>query len=778
MPNCRRFEDLDGMRTVETADRAVSDVLPGTTLARLVMVHWRDSKTNGDCYSREPLTGYLTDTCLSMFDNVVEWATGAGLWITLTSRAAEAAGDGGPGRTVFNNVTLADQMVAMWRFLAKRYANTDFIAGYEVMSEPRTEGVDIVHPFQQRACDAVKSADPMAICFVGPAKFYDRLNLGPRWLIQNNSQVIYAVNFFVPKLWITSATTIAATTKYGQQGMCCNLAEAKTCAMLSSGCNTTITLGKDWLENQLTIINEFKANYSVPVWIDQWGIWQAVGGRMSSQTAYLTDVLNLFEAHALHWAYWLWKDPWGEQHCTASPEKGDYTYGFKYAMMCKLNNGTEHKNIAAITTLGKFLKETAQSASENRDATDMVHRNNTVLSSRRTETSQLWRCTSDASCQLNGKCESNGHCTCDPGWVGTNCSALQLGESRRAYTGRTSDTTTWGGRAVEGDDGKWHGFFTELTQHCTLSAWTTNSEIVHAIADKVEGPYTFSNVVQVPWSHNPAITREPTTGDYLIAHIGCGNSTHVDAPKNCSSKLTFTADNNLNSSVMTQCVRVNELLPPCGCPKYGHSMQPVACQTLQILRSSSPFGPFKDRTVAWPINSTTTWPGCISNPSLLFPLSTSEEDNLVLLGFNGNLAPPNNHGPTSKPGLFASTTGVEGKFIMLNGSSVVDGVRQHYLTGSRGYAEDPVLWRDPRGMPHMLLHGFYNLFPGGHGWSTDPTGSVSLASVLSLLHFCSDAQINFETIAVTHVYSIPFCRLTDAGNQVGNSQLQRPMDLM
>ena len=38
----------------------------------------------------------------------------------------------------------------------------------------------------------------------------------------------------------------------------------------------------------------------------------------------------------------------------------------------------------------------------------------------------------------------------------------------------------WGGHAVLGDDGVWHGYFAEMTHHCTLSAWTTNSETVHA----------------------------------------------------------------------------------------------------------------------------------------------------------------------------------------------------------------------------------------------------------------------------------------------------------
>ena len=66
-----------------------------------------------------------------------------------------------------------------------------------------------------------------------------------------------------------------------------------------------------------------------------------------------------------------------------------------------------------------------------------------------------------------------------------------------------------------------------------------------------------------------------------------------------------------------------------------------ACQTLQILRSPNASGPFVDRTVAWPLDSLVAWPGCISNPTLLFPAKTNHGKNkiagrtiaLLVLGF-------------------------------------------------------------------------------------------------------------------------------------------------
>ena len=48
------------------------------------------------------------------------------------------------------------------------------IAGYEIMSEPRTKTVSQsnVRDFMRRGCEAVHAEDPRALCVVGPRPFY------------------------------------------------------------------------------------------------------------------------------------------------------------------------------------------------------------------------------------------------------------------------------------------------------------------------------------------------------------------------------------------------------------------------------------------------------------------------------------------------------------------------------------------------------------------------------------------------------------------------------
>ena len=265
-----------------------------------------------------------------------------------------------------------------------------------------------------------------------------------------------------------------------------------------------------------------------------------------------------------------------------------------------------------------------------------------------------WSCASDASCQLNGRCV-RGECQCDAQWLGTNCSQLNTGYSRAAYTGMTEGQTTWGGHPIwDAKSQLWHGYYAEMTEHCTLSAWTTNSIIVHATAKSVEGPYEFKDIVQPAWSHNPLVTQDPATGEILIAHIGCGKIADGMQPKNCSKQHT-------SPRRQTELDAGPASWPqpghggPCECPDYGAKVPPhVSCQTLQIMRSSSPTGPWIDETVAWPLLNTSEWPSSLSNPALLLPAAAGEP---VLLGFNGNMAPPLNKGGTSHAGLMVSRSG-------------------------------------------------------------------------------------------------------------------------
>jgi hypothetical protein len=324
------------MRDFYWPDKNVKQLLPGVNLARLVMNHWHDSG-GGDCYSDDSSKGFLTESCLSMFDAVVDGFTSNDIFVIITARAAKAAGDGGDGHTVFTNDAMRNQMISMWKFLARRYNGHSNIAGFEVMSEPRTDNIDgCVHKFHQDACAAVWSEDPKAVCFIGPAKFYNRQHLGPEYILEGGP-VIYAANFFVPSPWVTTKNP---KVNYGDRVPCCDVGGPKDCP---KGCDEEITLDSSYLRAQLANIDAFQAKHDVPMWIDQWGVHAEVGKK--NQRAYLQDVLAIFEEKTYHWSYWYFRDQYGPPHCPGG-----------YEIFCHLNETSLVRNTIAIDELRKHLE--------------------------------------------------------------------------------------------------------------------------------------------------------------------------------------------------------------------------------------------------------------------------------------------------------------------------------------------------------------------------------------------------------------------------------------
>ena len=73
-------------------------------------------------------------------------------------------------------------------------------------------------------------------------------------------------------------------------------------------------------------------------------------------------------------------------------------------------------------------------------------------------------------------------------------------------------------------------YFAHMVGNCGLKSWTSNSEIRHAVASQVEGPYTqvltsgTNAAVLGTFSHNPSVQRVGRES-WLLGHIGCGNGT-------------------------------------------------------------------------------------------------------------------------------------------------------------------------------------------------------------------------------------------------------------
>jgi len=85
----------------------------------------------------------------------------------------------------------------------------------------------------------------------------------------------------------------------------------------------------------------------------------------------------------------------------------------------------------------------------------------------------------------------------------------------------------WCGSMIQGDDGKYHLFYSRWPEKLGHFAWVTSSEVAHAVSDSPFGPFKFADVTLPPrgagyWdglcTHNPTITR--FGGKYYLYYMG------------------------------------------------------------------------------------------------------------------------------------------------------------------------------------------------------------------------------------------------------------------
>jgi len=92
---------------------------------------------------------------------------------------------------------------------------------------------------------------------------------------------------------------------------------------------------------------------------------------------------------------------------------------------------------------------------------------------------------------------------------------------------RMDDWIVWGGSVIKADDGKYYMYASRWPKKLTMSAWVTNSEVVVAVSDVPQGPYTFQKVIlpargAAYWdglvTHNPNIQYHD--GKYVLFYTG------------------------------------------------------------------------------------------------------------------------------------------------------------------------------------------------------------------------------------------------------------------
>lgn len=220
---------------------------------------------------------------------------------------------------VFHNETLLNEFTAMWQFMANHYKSVDYIAGYEILSEPRTKNAGInqtdVLNFYKHVTNAIREYDTETPIIIGPAPYYKIWMYNSSIINFNDNKTIYTADLFIPQCYIESDSSSSYT--YPGYYVCSDIYPGFTCSGTGNvpPCfcpgepNEELYFNKSFIfENLLNefLISSIRDEYNVPVYVNQWGVERQVPenhGRLD----YFRDLVSLFTEYGIHSSYWIWK---------------------------------------------------------------------------------------------------------------------------------------------------------------------------------------------------------------------------------------------------------------------------------------------------------------------------------------------------------------------------------------------------------------------------------------------------------------------------------------
>lgn len=219
----------------------------------------------------EPVPGQQTwlDLGFQMVDTLLSWCEEREIYLILDMHAAP----GGQGRdaaisdydptkpSLWESQQNKDKLVALWRKLAERYANEEWIGGYDLLNEPNwnftgsnqngcSENTNA--PLRQlyiNITNAIREVDNNHIIFIeGNCWGNNHNGLTPPW----DDKLVYSFH----KYWSTNDTGSI-----------------------------------QWMIN-------LRNTHNVPIWCGESG---------ENSNHWYTDAIRLFEANDIGWAWWTWK---------------------------------------------------------------------------------------------------------------------------------------------------------------------------------------------------------------------------------------------------------------------------------------------------------------------------------------------------------------------------------------------------------------------------------------------------------------------------------------
>lgn len=275
----------------------------------------------------------FSDAYRQQIDQWVEAARARKVWMVLEMRANDSVSNDADFYDTTKTHACAKPTscanfgyyLKAWRYLASRYKDTDYIAGYGLLAEPsanktgRPDAHLVLVAFHRALMDEISTIDARTPFFIGPNYNYDTMEYVrdehfTSFMPAYRNRLVYEVNFLTPKEWIQNGSWTLGADKpvypfpdpvdgYDsllQGGGDGDSMEKTYNARRVEDGNYQKTLSKGFIAWYLQWPLAFRERHQVPLYVDQFGASSEAQG----QLAYEQDLIDFFEAHDLHWTRW------------------------------------------------------------------------------------------------------------------------------------------------------------------------------------------------------------------------------------------------------------------------------------------------------------------------------------------------------------------------------------------------------------------------------------------------------------------------------------------
>jgi len=219
---------------------------------------------------------------LSFLDRAISWAKKYRIYVILDLHGACGAqnhdwhSDSLGKAALWTKESYRQRTYALWEFLADRYKNEEWVAGYDILNEAVTHDVRGLNNFYKNTIKAIRGIDRNHILFVEGNKWAQDIACLEEF---DDDNYVLSVHYYMP---LEYTFNLVPQLSYPLK----NFGKANT---------------KKALENYQKISKKRK----VPIYVGEFGVNARQG--FYGEHQWLKDVLNCFDEFGFHWTYWTYK---------------------------------------------------------------------------------------------------------------------------------------------------------------------------------------------------------------------------------------------------------------------------------------------------------------------------------------------------------------------------------------------------------------------------------------------------------------------------------------